>query len=338
VNQPGGFVPLDAELGMDHCWGFSPQMSYLMSLFGADEPFGSAAGKLSTAVGFPVSPSAVQRTTEQIGERIPEEPGQLIEAKKQQESCEVMVIEADGTLSGQIHEEEGLRGHESLKQPLEYKEANLVVIEKYEDGERRERWTGARYGPRSEFETYAGKAGVAMGFLKACKAVFLGDGAHQNWELQQTHFPGATPILDFYHALEHLGTFTTLLTEEPRAYQDAQSWPQRLKDGEVLEVIAEMKGLLPQLSDTAEGWRQINYFQRNQHRMHYDLYRQLGYPIGSGLVEGQCKFVIAKRFKGSGMRWKRHDNECTLRTRLAYLNDQLPRYFAPLPQQWRPAA
>ena len=36
-----------------------------------------------------------------------------------------------------------------------------------------------------------------------------------------------------------------------------------------------------------------------------------------GLVEGQCKFVVARRFKGNGMGWRAHDNRCVLRTRLA---------------------
>lgn len=36
--------------------------------------------------------------------------------------------------------------------------------------------------------------------------------------------------------------------------------------------------------------------------MDYDIYKAKGYPIGSGLVEGQCKLVVNRRFKGNGMR------------------------------------
>ena len=59
------------------------------------------------------------------------------------------------------------------------------------------------------------------------------------------------------------------------------------------------------------------------------VYRDLGWPICSGLVEGKCKLVVGRRFKGKGMRWRPHDNRCVLRTRLALLNGDLKRYFSP---------
>ena len=55
--------------------------------------------------------------------------------------------------------------------------------------------------------------------------------------------------------------------------------------------------------------------------------KEQGFPIGSGIVEGACKFVVGKRFKGSGMRWKKRDNENVLAVRIAYLNNYLSRYF-----------
>ena len=63
--------------------------------------------------------------------------------------------------------------------------------------------------------------------------------------------------------------------------------------------------------------------------MDYPRYRDAGWPIGSGLVDGRCKFVVGRLFKGNGMRWRRHDNGCVLRTRLALLNGDLKRYFSP---------
>jgi len=41
-----------------------------------------------------------------------------------------MIVEIDGTTSPQIKEIEGITARESLKQPTEYKECNVVVIEK----------------------------------------------------------------------------------------------------------------------------------------------------------------------------------------------------------------
>jgi hypothetical protein len=94
-----------------------------------------------------------------------------------------------------------------------------------------------------------------------------------------------------------------------------------------------MKDCLARLRDAHKGQGHINYFQANLSRMQYNEYREGGFPIGSGLVEGGCKFVIAKRFKGSGMRWKKADNEAVLIARLAKLNG-LPEYFVPKPREW----
>jgi hypothetical protein len=211
LSEPGGWYPVDEKLGLDKCLGYSPLMSYLLSSFGASEPFARAAELLCEALGFPLSATAVQRNTEATGERIPDNPYQLIAAHKAQESCELMVVEVDGTMSPQILEKDGVIGRESLKQPTEYKECNVVVIEKHYGEKMEDRWTGARYGKREEFEQYAGRAAIAMGQHSARQIVFLADGAHSNWELQSTNFPGSVGILDFYHATEHLGEFCDLI-------------------------------------------------------------------------------------------------------------------------------
>jgi len=36
------------------------------------------------------------------------------------------------------------------------------------------------------------------------KGAFVSDGLLYNWTIQQRHFPGFTPILDFVHVVEHL--------------------------------------------------------------------------------------------------------------------------------------
>ena len=337
VGKRGGMAPLDAKLGIESCFGFSPLISYLICLLGCDESYEGASRKLGELLGFKISSTAVQRTTEKTGERIAQDPYRPIEGQEQQRRYDLMVIEVDGTMSPQIHEVPGVTGRESLKQPTKYKECNLIVIEKHEEGHNSSRWTGARYGPRKHFEEYARQAGIGMGFLFARLTLFIADGARHNWELQMSYFPGAVQILDFYHAHEHLTSFCELLPTERRA-ANKKRWPHMLLHGEVLQVIAEMKQLLPSVTDNHKGWGQINYFPNNKQRMEYDRYQEAGWPIGSGLVEGQCKFVVGKRFKGNGMRRKKHDKECTLRTRLAYLNGELQTHFDPRPCSLKLAA
>ena len=49
--------------------------------------------------------------------------------------------------------------------------------------------------------------------------------------------------------------------------------------------------------------RNLNYFEENEERMHYDQYRAMHLPIGSGTVESSCKKVIGGRMKQGGMSW-----------------------------------
>jgi hypothetical protein len=335
-DEPGGWYPIDEKLGLDRCLGYSPLMSYLIASFGASEPYGRASQLLSEALGFTLSATAIQRNTEAAGQRIGDNPHQLISASKAQESCEVMVVEVDGTISPQITEKQGVSGRESLKLPTEWKQCNVAVIEKYRHGKPFDRWMGARYGKQQEFEPYVGRAAIAMGQHTAAKVVFLADGAHANWELQSTNFPGAVAILDFYHASEHLGDFCSLLRDQRKAAGLYARWRHMLLEGQILQVIQEMRRRAERTNDRHAAIGQINYFRNNVNRMDYESYKQQGFPIGSGLVEGSCKFIVAKRFKGSGMRWKRQDNSKVLRARLEKLNGNLHKYFKPSPQNWLP--
>ena len=245
---------------------------------------------------------------------------------------EVVAGLAEPTFANQITVDGEVAGVASVRAPTCYKECNLVVVEKHCDGKVVDRWTGGRYGPRQEFAGHAEQAGLRMGFLDAPRTLFLGDGARHNWELQQTHFPGAIPILDYYHAAEHLAAYCKLLPATLRGAHE-QSLSTMMWEGEVLQMIHEMKRSLSKVTNTDQAWKQINYFTNNQDRVDYARYRDVGWPIGSGLVEGQCKLVVGRRFKGNGMRWRPHDNRCVLRTRLALLNGDLKRYFEALFRQ-----
>ena len=54
----------------------------------------------------------------------------------------------------------------------------------------------------------------------------------------------------------------------------------------------------------------------------YELYRKRGLPVGSGLAESVCKYIVGNRFKGAGHHWS------SGRQRLAR-HQMLPRKQAP---------
>lgn len=332
VKDIQGYIfPLDHKLALDITKGSSPLLSFLISTYASNESYSSSAKLLSTALGFRVGSTLVQRQSERIGSSLPDNPIEAVPQEKQSQECDLMIVESDGTMSPQIPYVEGVSGRDSLKVPTEYKECNLLSIEKYTDEEKIDCWTGADYGKRTYFEEYFRTTTLKMGLLSAKKIVYIADGAKHNWQMCKTHLPGALEILDFYHAAEHLSEFCDLFKDSKKGESQFGVWRKMILEGEILQVLDEMKQSFFLLDDTDEAQKQINYLNNNKFRMAYDQYKKEGLPIGSGLIEGQCKLVVNKRFKGNGMRWKLKDNRSILKLRLAFLNSTLFDHFTPKP-------
>ena len=142
--------------------------------------------------------------------------------------------------------------------------------------------------------------------LSALLLVILGDGASWIWDrVADLAEPGQKVwhILDFWHACDHLAKIGKKLYGEGSDQFKAcfERWRGLLWDGCVAVVIKELQDLHDSGSynktQCYDLQGEINYFTTNKPRMDYPLYRHLGLPIGSGVVESACKNVVAKRMK-----------------------------------------
>lgn len=82
-----------------------------------------------------------------------------------------------------------------------------------------------------------------------------------------------------------------------------------------------MKGCLCEQGPEAVLEKLRGYITRNRQRLCYPQFRQQGLPVGSGWVESDCKQVIRKRLKGSGMRWSIKGTQEILAVRCVALSD-----------------
>ena len=66
-----------------------------------------------------------------------------------------------------------------------------------------------------------------------------------------------------------------------------------------------------------------------RHRDHIDSAqsKELGLPMGSGMVERACTWLIQQRFKGVGMRWSEAGFTHLLPLRLAWVNGSFEALF-----------
>lgn len=154
--------------------------------------------------------------------------------------------------------------------------------------------------------------------------IILADGARWIWEWADTHHPRGIQILDFFHALQHLGDFAKAYFKEPAQQQLWFKQQQLLLEdngcAQVMNNIRQLACKNKQLKKQQEAL--LNYLQENQKRMQYKTYREKGWMIGSGPIESAHRQVIQQRMKLSGQHWTKAGAQQIANLRVAYCSNQ----------------
>lgn len=175
---------------------------------------------------------------------------------------------------------------------------------------------------------------VRQGIQGAPQVVWLSDGARGLWRLFDERLATyAMGILDFYHAAQNLWRAAAAWLDG-RTTQ-ARRWftwaRHRLRHGMPDGVLADLLDALDVagLPATARDTLPTVYMYLERHREHIDYAasKALGLPIGSGMVESACKWLIQQRFKGVGMRWSEDGFNHLLHLRLAWVNGRFEALF-----------
>lgn len=150
-----------------------------------------------------------------------------------------------------------------------------------------------------------------VGMEKAEVWVALSDGGSGLEEFLRVNFnrEDLVLILDFYHAASYLEKLARALfpQDEEAAVNQAQAWSGLLKHeggAVMLALLREWDWPRRMSAGLAVVWQEVqSYFGNNLHRMEYPEYLSEGWQIGSGVIESACKTVVGQRLKGAGMRW-----------------------------------
>lgn len=135
--------------------------------------------------------------------------------------------------------------------------------------------------------------------------IIIGDGASWIWKWVESNYPGATEILDFYHAKEKL---VILSNQQFNDDEKRKAWvkdkTEKLLQNLVEQVISELKSLRSrnELSKDAKD-KTIKYFTDHSERMMYKTFIDQGLLIGSGPIEAAHRNVLQQRMKLSGQKW-----------------------------------
>jgi hypothetical protein len=176
---------------------------------------------------------------------------------------------------------------------------------------------------------------VRQGVRTAVQVVWLSDGGRGLWTVFQRLFQavGAVAILDFYHAAQNLykGASAWLDGRTRACQQWFADFRHRLRHGHEQHVLVELAALVEAMH-LPESARQTllnvySYLKTHEDHIRYEHFKAAGLPIGSGLVESACKWLIQQRFKGVGMRWSEAGFNHLLYLRLAWVNQRFDSFF-----------
>ncbi len=227
-----------------------------------------------------------------------------------------VVISTDG---GRIRIRENKRGPKTKKgrnrYSTDWREPKLLIIYVVNEEGRMERKfcpfiDGTMKGPDAIF----GLLRFYLSKLKLSKAdqiLFVADGARWIWKRVPqllkdlgVHLKHAYELVDFYHAVEHLGKVAACRKSWSPA--ERKRWVKKhkklLKAGKIQQVTDAIK-ILCKGRSSKEFRRERNYFLRNQHRMSYHTIQGMGLPIGSGAMESAIRRVVNLRLKGAAIYW-----------------------------------
>ena len=206
------------------------------------------------------------------------------------------------------------------KGPAGYQEAGCATLSFYDvEGERLGTIRMGRM-PESKKATLksmlAAEVSAALGQRPDLTVVTVADGARDNWTYLDALVPEGTPVLDFYHAAEHLKAALDAAYGDGSAKGQAQFKKLRhvlLEDEDGVEkVIRALVYLRNKHRRRQRIGEVLRYLRRNRHRMRYAEVRAQSLPIGSGVVEAACKTLATQRLKRSGMRWRNEGGQAIL--------------------------
>ncbi|MDQ3456321.1 MAG: hypothetical protein M3513_12870 [Actinomycetota bacterium] len=186
-----------------------------------------------------------------------------------------------------------------------YKEVKLVTIY---DQAKEHRLTRATRGGVAKAGRMLRQMGGDVRLRRADQVVAVADGAEWIAKLADAHLPpGATVILDYYHASQHVHQARRAVFGE--SGPDGQAWADRLLGqlltrpfDELWQALVETRAPLRARTKRQALDDLMRYLSERREKVDYARFRAAGLDIGSGPTESTCK-SLARRMKGIGMRW-----------------------------------
>lgn len=335
-NGHGGICPLDERLNLPER-KYSYLLQRWLSAYCVKDAYDEAVKELEELLGISIPKRSMQLVMQDVSQKVDDFWAQH---PPPEGDCQIMVISADGkgVPMKQPWDREVPKRLGKGQKRTKKKEAVAGIIYTVSSERQSSGASQVRVVNKEVYASLLGKEHVYNHLKKRAdlrglsdknlldEALFMADGDPALWTQKEAHFPGMTENLDFYHVSEYLWEIAHMFLAE--GSKEANQWVKKkesqLKVGRVGYMIGGLKQMLTKGKRIRGQVKQdrlkqiIGYFEHNRHRMQYDEYLALGYPIGTGAVEGTCKNLVKERMEGTGMRWTVAGAEAVLKLRSVY--------------------
>ena len=344
-------APFDQELGLNSYQQTSQEVVQLACLLAVFVPFETAKVLLQRLTGLDLSATTIWNWVQSAGQRAMKQLEQElellasgIEPKEEKhtllEKQMPLIIGADGVMVPIRPQEKSPKGKTMWR---EVKVAILARLEQRLNSKGKpisklhHRRLVAVLGDIEALKPRLWLEANRCGFRNSTVA-WVSDGGRGFWRLYQECFvQTCIGILDFYHAAQNLwkAAAAALDGRTTKARQWFKLIRHQLRHGESEQVIAQLAYAIefrqfPQ-SVVKTLTNVHDYLETHRQHINYKRYKELGLPLGSGMVESACKWLIQQRFKGVGMRWSEDGFNHLLHLRLAWVNQRFDNLFPELP-------
>ena len=342
---PGQVTPLDEVLGVAPQQRYGAEVQALGCRLAVFVPYETAVRLLQQLTGTAVAPGTVWNWVQRLGQRLVQEVEADLQALESgdcrgQESVpealkgQPMVIGADGVMVP-------FRPYPATpKGKTRWGEVKVAIVARLGRWVNRQGRTVTRLAQRRLVAVHGGlEALQARLWLEALRQqvcgvrhiLWLSDGGRGFWNLFERCFQrlGVIGILDFYHAAQYLyqGAKAVFDGRTQRCQATFARWRHDLRHGRQRRLSADIQALLASPSLPKAARKTLanlqHYLHVHQAHLDYPRFKAYDWPIGSGLVESACKWLIQQRFKGVGMRWSGPGFDHLLHLRLAWINQRL---------------
>ena len=342
-------VPLDQELGLDSYQQTSQEVVKLACLLAVFVPFETATVLLKQLTGVSLNATTVWNWVQLLGEKAMENLQQElallnsgIEPLEEKRPLELeqmpLIIGADGVMvpiRPQKKTSKGKTMWREVKVAILTRLGSRLSSTGQQISSLYHRRMVAVLGDIDTLRPQLWLEALRQGLRTAKCVVWISDGGRGFWRLHHECFANwAVAILDFYHAAQNLWKAAAACFDgrTNKARQWFKSIRHQLRHGESEQVISQLaheiefsqfpQSVLKTLTNVHD------YLQTHREHIQYQKFKKLGLPLGSGMVESACKWLIQQRFKGVGMRWSEDGFNHLLHLRLAWVNNRFDNLFS----------